>query len=102
MATGTAMKTSMVTVRAMPSIRKANSATKRCRDDEHDAPISQARHPVMTVVLPLRDDDDHGGLLRGCREVYTGSALRTIVKDGVDIRPIAGYSRSRTVDGAPR
>ena len=53
-ATGTAMKSTAVTVIATPSIRKAMSATNTVVATKTPTPNSQDRHPVMTVVLPLR------------------------------------------------
>src|SRR5262249_32195122 len=54
-ATGTAMKTNIVTVRAMPSASTAQSAMRMVMAANTRAPTSQALHPRPTVVLPLRE-----------------------------------------------
>jgi hypothetical protein len=58
------MKANIVTVRAMPSARKAHSAMRVVVAANTRAPTNQALHPRTTVVLPLREMTIIKGLLR--------------------------------------
>src|SRR5262245_46061525 len=49
------MKTNIVKVRAMPRARTAHSARRVVVAPNTRAPTSQALHPRITVVLPLRE-----------------------------------------------